>query len=396
MGIYAYRIPPCPDYDIEGTEAWLEDMAKKGLILGDHGIMPGLVAFQKSEPQNIRYRLVASTHSYKWFSLWGYAPDPDNETKHFYEDFGWEYVATRRHFHIYAAKDPATAEMDTDPEIQAIAIKAVTKRLTVDMLLLAVCFALYIFLIGYTYYSYLLGGRFQISPIYNFLLWAILWSDWIYSFFVLRKLKKKLQSGEGLTHRSNYRKTRVRYWLIKIVKVLAVVAAFLMSYNIQSNINTSARERIDLNDYTGDIPFATMQELLPDAQLREDATWGNYITIWSSALTENYTLSQQLHITLPDGTETSGSLTVQYQETASESIAQSLADTDFRRGTRSNYNPTELTVAGVDYAFTYEYYSYDFVVLRKGSTFVSVNFHIYNGDPITAQEIADIMANSLE
>ena len=33
----AYRLAPCPAYDIEGTESWLEDMAEKGLVLSGDG-----------------------------------------------------------------------------------------------------------------------------------------------------------------------------------------------------------------------------------------------------------------------------------------------------------------------------------------------------------------------
>ena len=27
------RLPPCPDYDIAGTETWLADMAREGWLL---------------------------------------------------------------------------------------------------------------------------------------------------------------------------------------------------------------------------------------------------------------------------------------------------------------------------------------------------------------------------
>ena len=29
----AYRLPPCPAWDVEGMERWLEDMAERGFFL---------------------------------------------------------------------------------------------------------------------------------------------------------------------------------------------------------------------------------------------------------------------------------------------------------------------------------------------------------------------------
>ena len=55
---YAYRLPPCPIYDTHRTEAWLEDLAKKGLILTDQGFTCGFLCFEKAQPKAIRYRIL--------------------------------------------------------------------------------------------------------------------------------------------------------------------------------------------------------------------------------------------------------------------------------------------------------------------------------------------------
>ena len=46
----AYRLAPCPAYDIEGTESWLEDMAEKGLVLSGDGFLPGWRVFGRLNP----------------------------------------------------------------------------------------------------------------------------------------------------------------------------------------------------------------------------------------------------------------------------------------------------------------------------------------------------------
>ena len=57
---YAYRLPPCPAYDVEGTESWLSEMAKKGFVLTRDGFFAGFGIFEITEPQPLRYRLEAS------------------------------------------------------------------------------------------------------------------------------------------------------------------------------------------------------------------------------------------------------------------------------------------------------------------------------------------------
>ena len=147
-----------------------------------------------------------------------------------------------------------------------------------------------------------------------------------------------------------------------------------------------------MSEYNEELPFATMEQLLPDAQFREDTAWNNHISHSSTILADTWQLNQQLHITLPDGTKTSGSLHITYRNNKIKDAAQDQAEKEFTRGIRSDDDPTMLSIEGIDYAFYFNDYSYDYVVLQKGDTFLSVNFHIYNGDPITAQEIALIMA----
>ena len=45
-----YRLPPCPPYDVEATESWLEDMAAQGWMLEKNNIFLGVAAFEKAEP----------------------------------------------------------------------------------------------------------------------------------------------------------------------------------------------------------------------------------------------------------------------------------------------------------------------------------------------------------
>ena len=54
---HKYCMAPCPDYDIIGTEQWLEEMAEKGYLLEKDGQWLGWFKFVKGEKQKVRYRL---------------------------------------------------------------------------------------------------------------------------------------------------------------------------------------------------------------------------------------------------------------------------------------------------------------------------------------------------
>ena len=122
---YVLRLPPCPDYDVEGTECWLTDLAREGLLLKKDGLFAGVAVFERAVPQRVQYRLEAAQ---KDTSLLGDGYEPDPEQVELCAQYGWEYVARRGEFYIYRSHDPAARELNTDPAVQALALKAVKSR----------------------------------------------------------------------------------------------------------------------------------------------------------------------------------------------------------------------------------------------------------------------------
>ena len=55
-----WRFPPCPGYDVEATESWLQSMAAQGMVLGEDGFFAGFACFVLGEPRRIRYRVEAA------------------------------------------------------------------------------------------------------------------------------------------------------------------------------------------------------------------------------------------------------------------------------------------------------------------------------------------------
>lgn len=101
-------------------------MAREGWHLADDGIFCGVARFEREEPKTVRYRLAAAKES---TSIWtDRGGRPDEEQVEAGAALGWEYVGNRGEFHIFRSADPAAMELDTDPQVQALALEAVKKR----------------------------------------------------------------------------------------------------------------------------------------------------------------------------------------------------------------------------------------------------------------------------
>ena len=100
--------------------------------LKEDGFFAGMTAFERGEPKRVVYRLDAAMKSTSMFA--DNLGAPDAETIEISRLYGWDYVAVRGQFHIYrtAAEAASTGrivrERNTDPAVQALALKEVQKR----------------------------------------------------------------------------------------------------------------------------------------------------------------------------------------------------------------------------------------------------------------------------
>lgn len=186
-----YCLPPCPAWDVEGTESWLADQAARGLCLSPDGFWGGVAVFERCAPQAVRYRLEAVRRP-------GPVGDevPDGEAVALSEALGWRYVARRGEFFIYTTSDPGARELNTDPAVQALALKAVTRRRR-EMVVIS-----FFWLMIYPLLR--LGGHWTITAIQigsGFFLWGELLLLWIFAGIVaqaihLSRLRRRLVRGK--------------------------------------------------------------------------------------------------------------------------------------------------------------------------------------------------------
>ena len=125
-GRHVYRLAPCPAYDVEGMEGWLSDMSREGLFLVKDGFFGGFATFEYDEPREVKYRLEAAQKS---TSMWAENEgEPDPEQVELSKKYSWDYIAKRGDFYIYRSYEPGARELNTDPQVQALALNAVRKR----------------------------------------------------------------------------------------------------------------------------------------------------------------------------------------------------------------------------------------------------------------------------
>ena len=322
-----YRLPPCPSYDVEGMESWLTDMAGKGLVLAKDGIFAGVAAFERDIPKAMRYRLEAAPKS---TSMWaGDFGEPDPEAVALNGEYGWEYRAKRGDFYIYVSEEPGVRELNTDPKVQAMALHAVKRRQK------AAAFHLFFWLVIYV--GLQLRDSFLLTMVQIgtglFLLGAFLafWlsADALMEVIFLGKLQKKLFAEGSLNHTKNWRKNAASYYGRRGLKVF-LVCVWVCCMLLQWNASVLEKDKISLDEYQGELPFATIEDFAGEGAFGYQGTaLGaelDYVKEWNDWLAPfNVKWAEHAMVTRADGTVINGGLYVDYHEVINPQIAKLLA-----------------------------------------------------------------------
>lgn len=391
-----YRLPPCPAYDIEGMESWLESMAGQGYFLCKDGFFAGIAAFEKGAPAEVRYRLEAASGS---TSIWSDRGGiPDEEALSISEACGWEYVASRNGFYIYTAADPAAQELNTDPQVQALALDLVRKRERSSLIATLFWIAIYPLC--------MFSG--------NILLNAIMLGTWLYllgtalvawaalSSFVkvlhLRKLRSRMANGESLNHKKDWHK-RAKWH--RAEPCLFLVLALVWGISLFHVWSTAVTEDnvLDLRTYPEELPFGTMESLIPNGTFQWDNIgFGNTIEVKSDWLAPQViSFSQIGSVSTDQGVQLKGGLYVDYFETISPWIAKELAreyQNYDRRRNKKYYEEWEAPDLNVDYASAYSAI-FPTLILADGSRMIRISFHSFSDkDILSFEEWATLLAES--
>ena len=398
-----YRLPPCPAFDIPGTESWLQDMAAKGLHLAYDGIFLGLAHFEEGPPKRLRFRLEATATEKSPFSR---EYDPEDGAVQLLESMGWTYRARRGQFHIYTCEDPNTPELNTDPQVQAMTMGALTgylyRRLRSVFVLIALHFLL--FYSDLVFSSAVWMGSWWVLTVAFLLLSRLGIGLW--ELLTVAHYQKKLKHGRPLTHRRDYRSRRKLYFtgkaLWNALYILMIFAGLSRGFSLENRDSY-----VPLDTHTAALPFATIQDLHPSAQVdRQQGILKSELYSWSDFLApENYDMNEYAQITL-EGRKYDCYLTVTCHRTRWEWTARVLAGemtsqagANLMDGAMAKLfggEPTTVTamdIPGWDQAVYYHSgLPEPYLVLRTGTTVLRVRYTPLGQAPgITPEELARLV-----
>ena len=368
-----YRLPPCPDYDIEGIESWLGDMAETGLFLSRDGFFLGFAIFERGEARQVRYRLDVAPRKTGWLSD---DTGPDEEERDLGASFGWEYVASFGQFYIYRTEDANARELHTDPQVQALAINQIRHRergSVVTSLLLWLVWP-FIYLNGTWLLVMFEAGTWFVLIALFLLLWAC--AGAVARAVHFRRMRKKLLRGEALDHGKKWRRRAVRHRISSVLSVVCCLAWILALLCLWAEDLEDAG-KIPLETYTGDLPFATIADLIPEGRYAlDDIGFSNTVEFGSDWLAPSIIHWAEIAtVTLPDGRVFSGGLYVDYYETASPWLAREAARELTRAARHSKYF-SELEMPELDVSYAQAYSDmFPKLILQEGNLVVQIEFY---------------------
>ena len=396
-----FRLPPCPPYDVEGTESWLEEMAARGRLLEKDSIFLGFAGFEKADPAPVRYRLEAAERNVNdWDDLSG-APDPEAEELN--ADFGWEYVARRGQFFIYRSLSAESPELHTDPRVQALAVKALEKRRTIRVLNILLVLGVHLFSVLLRK-SLLLAAAEAGLPITLFTLLLTLWllADAARELAHLGRLKKRLAAGEPLRHDADWRKGQSAYFGRRLARLLLFLLWLLLLLRLWA-WEAAGTGKTALADYRGALPFADMRDFAAgDFRVTMGDLRYSYVIDRSGVfLRRRVRMAETARVLRPDGTVLDGGLYVTYYEARWEWLAAALGRellrTDRAKMGRRWRGPVEHPDFGLDEASAYRSDLHlPCVVLRQGRKVLWAMFYQTGpGEKMPPEEWAGILADSI-
>ena len=220
-----YKLTPVSQYDVDGVENWLEDMALQGLRLKTFRSL--FCTFTREPSARIRYRVEPCKTRLDEY--------PPQDMLDLYRDFGWDYEGrVSDTMLLFSTRDPAAPEPHSDPELQGerwdklrrSMVRGCLLNLLLALLLLVLCL-LMLFGEGQPVLALLT------TPIVPFIAVTLVCLLLLLpqSFAELRyitSITRRLKAGVSLEHRAFYPKRRLRTLAVFLV-TLAVWGVLLVA-----------------------------------------------------------------------------------------------------------------------------------------------------------------------
>ncbi len=393
---HIHRLPPCPVYDIEGFQSWLSDMARQGYLLDRDGFFLGFASFEVTTPCHMSYRLQAASRPKAAFD----EGEPDDEEAELSEALGWDYVARRGEFHIYRSADPEARELNTDPDVQAMALKKVSAGLRGNLFLSIFWVVVYPLLIleGRALMLTITLGEWFVCICSVLLIWLFLRA--LSNIRRLKALQKRLQLGETLHDKTDWRSRSTRHYAtlaisISVCCVFAVTMVSVLLYGLSEEYEQPL-------SILPEPPFATIADFYPDAEYSEDSSFEslglNTVESYDSLISPATYYWREAADLTQNGEAFSASLYLWYHETKAPWLARILAwEHQLEDRLHRNFEELPLSVDSADYAIAWhDEVHFTNVIIQKGNVVVMATFLQYGDEPLSTDQWAAILAESIK
>ncbi len=404
IGKRVYRLVPCPWYDVEGIESWLESMAQEGLFLRKEAHFGDFTSFEQGEPKTVRYRLEAAQRSTSFLSESG--GEPDAEAVEMSGELGWEYLTKCGQFYIYACDDPDAPELNTDPSVQAMALSYVRKDGR-DSAIVNVLWVL--LLLGLTWY-----GRCWLLLALQYSSWLVLLTavmiigEMVFGIkrvLMIRRLRKKLLEGNQPDRKKDWKKHAFGYRAGRLLSVLVAVVWVVGACAYWMNSVENPNE-IPITEYQGELPYLRLSEIGVEGSFDRDKAmdYTNKITVSSDWLAGTVIQSNESgEFTMEDGRRIDCAMYVTYTDMRADWLARELAAeypiSSKREVKKDRFQFFDIPSAeelGVDSAVAYSAYPMGCaVVLVKGSEVWQADLMQFREDALSIDEWVRMFAASL-
>ena len=365
--------------------------------LKDGGVFRGIAAFDRCEPEKVRYRLQPAQKGFVLYDNDG----PDDDEVELNSAFGWKYVAKYGSFHIYRADDIDAREMNTDPEVQAMAMNALHRGQRFNITWMSIWIILYLVLIFTSQPFLSMVNRGSLISIALVLCVIIFIVTGLVKAVSLYRLRRKILDGDSLGSGTNWKKGARIYTVKAVVGIIAYVAMIVFGcmFILSDGVD---RNQMPLSEYQGEVPFRTITDLASCSDIQKVDNVDddvNTISKWSDILwPENYKVYEYGDVVYTDGNICHGGLVITYHEAKNEWLADELYQAYVQRAKhQSDYEKIDMKIAGLDDVDAY-WDGSESVIMRKGRRLIVASFYMsgenrHEGD---LEEWADCIAESLE
>lgn len=384
---YIHRYPPCPAYEIRSFETWLEDMAKKGWFLEKDPFFAGFASFHQAEPKSVRYRLQPAPKKAGPFAR----RDRQQDAIDLAAEYGWTFLGEHQDFFIFYTDDPTLPELDTDPQVQAMALQELWKRKRNNWICLL---AEKLFGIALLLWLGPVSFALQTGWVFWVLFAGIGVGFWLSAKELkqLKQLRQALMTDASLPPDTDYRKNRYLYFLSSLLSTLLVIALLVGWVGMR----LFRWEDLRWQPRAEALPFATAEDLYPGSTFVAGEPWiikeNDHVASRSTWLANRQISLYQYGSVQPD--KQGLTLDVEYYDMRSEWLARQLYREIVRiQKIDKYYEPCAVPELSMEQEFAWYNFS-TYLLLQEGNTVLKVRFSQHD-DPMPMEQWAAVFANSI-